>query len=955
MAKSQDRSQTWRFAPGPSTTEVDNEVADIRPQPPSPMKAIPVEIFETVILEVVKESLSLSIPDYYNTVTRMRLVCRRWTRILEGMPEIWTNLSLDMDQMAIDLVLSRSMHSPLTVRGHLSSSPILDKLLQHTYRWKNLDVSVAYDGTMDRLAPHSVPLLEELRLSPSVPTHHIILFKDSAPMLRIVSIRFDGIRRIALLCLGSLELNRLDHDMLKQIIECIEAPMCTKCLFSLDLDGGESEATFGNQRLEPLSQRLIALAEVSRGTKSTFTLCNAPDGWEGTVRVTYESEADRHGTLTVEVDVSYRAIIDAMVYFAHRLGQCEPNPVRPALRIVNPPHGDNTGNELELLQRLHNHLPDTEEIMVEDPSSGFIKDAFDKLFPSNHSFRLFPQLSVLIVRASIHEDWAEHRLQRQQKRQDKQGGFHPLSLQTLRIEGGTISTEMVKGLESWSQTWSSIGPLEKVIKIQSRPACYEFTLSSPEGLRVSQTSVDDGERLSDELQQGEPGVPSDPPQPLAAEEEGTVSATYTQPQLPHPIDVVPLELFQMILWEVVNQPLGFIGSDYYYAITRLRLVCRRWTQVLEGMPEVWDRISLTMDEMFIDLALSRSMRSPLSIDLTGYEFSSSALDKLLQHIHRWEYLAIHDVCDSVLEQLAVQSFPILEELMSFGLIPTRSNISFSGSAPMLRTVHISRFRIQWNAPMLSNLRELALRDVREGPPDIDTFLNLLSNSPKLTRLEVWNTHVTQSSSPLNRVSLLYLQELELENLTQDTVRQLLGSVTVPTSTTCRFGFALKDPEEIPISEQLEPIGQRLTTLAETSKGTRSILTLCSGPGQFVRAFYEGESDLHGELIIWVQTSHENNLDILEYFASQLSRGEPTSFPPVLRIVDQVHQANFNKWELLLRLDNHLPNTEEIQIEHGHPSRSTELAFNTLFLSNPSSPPFSRLSTLVIRGATDTAW
>ncbi|KAG8912951.1 hypothetical protein FRC00_003398 [Tulasnella sp. 408] len=504
VAKSRDPNQTLTFA-GPSATEVGNEVADLQTKATSPIEAIPVELFQTVMLEVVKESLSLPIPDYYNTVTRMRLVCRRWTRTLEGMPEIWTNLSLDMDQRAIDLVLSRSMHSPLTVRGHLSSSPTLDKLLQHTYRWKILDVSVAYEGTMDRLAPHSVPLLEELRLSPPVPTPHIILFKDSAPMLRIVSIRFDGIRwstsllsnlhelnlfrvqrgapdvdtflqilsnspqltllrvtrtifslsnyshlprsRIALLSLGSLELNRLDHDILKQIIDCIEVPICTKCLFSLDLDGGESEATFGNQRLEPLSQRLIALAEVSRGTKSTFTLCNAPDGWEGTVRVTYESEADRHGTLTVEVDVTYRAIIDAMVYFAHRLSQCEPNPVRPALRIVNPPHGDNTGNELELLQRLHNHLPDTEEIMIEDPSSGFIKDAVDKLFPSNHSFRLFPQLSALIIRASIHEDWAEHWLQRQQKRQDKQRGFHPLSLQALRIEGGTISTEMVKGLE----------------------------------------------------------------------------------------------------------------------------------------------------------------------------------------------------------------------------------------------------------------------------------------------------------------------------------------------------------------------------------------------------------------------------------------------------------------------------------------------------------------------------
>ncbi|KAG8893000.1 hypothetical protein FRC01_013821, partial [Tulasnella sp. 417] len=65
--------------------------------------------------EVVGGSTCYSIPDYYNVITQTRLVCRRWTVALEGMPEIWARISLDMDERLIDLAISRSVHSPLII------------------------------------------------------------------------------------------------------------------------------------------------------------------------------------------------------------------------------------------------------------------------------------------------------------------------------------------------------------------------------------------------------------------------------------------------------------------------------------------------------------------------------------------------------------------------------------------------------------------------------------------------------------------------------------------------------------------------------------------------------------------------------------------------------------------------------------------------------------------------
>lgn len=163
-------------------------------------------------------------------------------------------------------------------------------------------------------------------------------------------------------------------------------------------------------------------------------------------------------------------------------------------------------------------------------------------------------------------------------------------------------------------------------------------------------------------------------------------------------------------------------------------------------------------------------------------------------------------------------------------------------------------------------------------------------------------------------------------------------------------------------EQVEPVGQRLATLAEISRGTKSTFTTeikvsyrSWRAGGLMKVSYEGEARRHGTLIVEVDASPESNLNVLEYFAGQIRQGESDPFPPVLRIISPSYGTKFNKWELLLRLQNHLPNTGEIQIEHFYPPRFMELAFNTLFLPKSSSQLFPRLSTLALQGVTDEAW
>ncbi|KAG8957475.1 hypothetical protein FRC00_003916 [Tulasnella sp. 408] len=409
-----------------------------------------------------------------------------------------------MGDRLVGLALSRSSDSPLTITGELSSSPGLDKLLQHAYRWKVLNVKVLGIDTMDRLASLSVPLLAELRISPPISHSPLqtILFNGSAPMLRIACILdcavgwstslFSNLQelvldlmedagcpdvdtflkllsqspkltrlevqntlradehplqpRVSLPCLQSLTLEYLEKEALYQVLNAIDIPTSTECSFSLEPDPDDPR-NLDYERLKPIDRRLAALAEVSRGTKSTLTFGGAVKMGCRSVWTIYEGGADRHGALIVDVEGFSGRTIDFCEHFARQLGQGEPNPIPPILHLINCSNGAYGNSKLELLQILHRHLPDTDEILIEDTSFRSIGDAFNDLFPLNQSSGLFSRLSTLTVRNLPHDRWVACWLRSRQEQQDQEGGSYPLPLQTFRIEGGTISAEMVEVLE----------------------------------------------------------------------------------------------------------------------------------------------------------------------------------------------------------------------------------------------------------------------------------------------------------------------------------------------------------------------------------------------------------------------------------------------------------------------------------------------------------------------------
>ncbi|KAG9049421.1 hypothetical protein FS837_010361 [Tulasnella sp. UAMH 9824] len=334
---------------------------------------------------------------------------------------------------------------------------------QYGVRWSTSLFSNLHELVLSGIftgAPDVDTFLELLSRSPKLTRLHVqnsLRADENSVQTRVVSLP----------CLQSLKLEHVETEALKQALNAIDIPTSAECSFLLAPDGDKGRDLIPKQ-LKPIDRRLAALAEASRGTKSTLTLGGAANMWGRSVRTTYKGEANhQHGPLTIDVERFFGNKIDIYEHFARQLGQLEPpNPVPPALHIVNCSDGGYVCNMSELLQRLHEHLPDTDEILIEDISLGFIEDAFGALFPSDHSSpRLFPKLSTLIIRNSEHKQWA-HCLERRQQQQANWEGVNPWPIKTLKIECETISAEMVETLEKLVQ---NLVPIVLTLTDQTAP------------------------------------------------------------------------------------------------------------------------------------------------------------------------------------------------------------------------------------------------------------------------------------------------------------------------------------------------------------------------------------------------------------------------------------------------------------------------------------------------------
>ncbi|KAG8932006.1 hypothetical protein FRC00_000437, partial [Tulasnella sp. 408] len=140
------------------------------------------------------------------------------------------------------------------------------------------------------------------------------------------------------------------------------------------------------------------------------------------------------------------------------------------------------------------------------------------------------------------------------------------------------------------------------------------------------------------------------------------------------IDRLPLELLQIIFHSVLFSSTGRRRPRYVAKLAVLRSVSWMWRNAIQNMPSLWAQISSTDDIGFVSEALENSGQHPLHLKYVGKTESqeqepSAFLEKAFSHLHRWEYVAIQDPVNDVIEKYFTTPAPSLKSLTICTRIP----------------------------------------------------------------------------------------------------------------------------------------------------------------------------------------------------------------------------------------------------------------------------------------------
>ncbi|KDQ08305.1 hypothetical protein BOTBODRAFT_191810 [Botryobasidium botryosum FD-172 SS1] len=228
----------------------------------------------------------------------------------------------------------------------------------------------------------------------------------------------------------------------------------------------------------------------------------------------------------------------------------------------------------------------------------------------------------------------------------------------------------------------------------------------------------------------------------------------------------------------------------------LSQVSRRWRDIALTMPALWTTVDAAGAHR--DLFIERSKPRLLDIVLPDYVSNSIdddciaarlALEAFIPHLERWGRLSLKHI---KLETLNLPPAPNLHSLYIYhSSLPLHSYISlvpihipFTRRPPSLRRLSLIGRSLPITSSMLVDLEELCFhKTVHQSGAEL---LGILAACPRLRR---FRADRLDFADPFDRVArsnpeciaLLHLNTMELIGISDDTIRGILSSITVPSA------------------------------------------------------------------------------------------------------------------------------------------------------------------------------
>ncbi|KAG1771061.1 hypothetical protein EV702DRAFT_1137654 [Suillus placidus] len=231
---------------------------------------------------------------------------------------------------------------------------------------------------------------------------------------------------------------------------------------------------------------------------------------------------------------------------------------------------------------------------------------------------------------------------------------------------------------------------------------------------------------------------------------------------------LPTEILSQIFHHCLPQFNELPRPSQLKAPMLLTSICRRWREVAEGIPSLWCRLSVTVDDYHwqrvvfcYDSFLKRSRGLPLSVVLECTKSHSTKLRNLLQpYINQISSLSINFPQNQAPDQpeLLLEDLPALQEL-SINRIPSPAIIQCISRLPST----LSSLRFISTCFLLEGLSyltpvwaHLTIVDIKVH--DQNTFLRLLQLCPNLSSLTTaiaLASHEIQAWRPFTHTKLQF--------------------------------------------------------------------------------------------------------------------------------------------------------------------------------------------------------
>ncbi|KAG8964358.1 hypothetical protein FRC03_001842 [Tulasnella sp. 419] len=267
-----------------------------------------------------------------------------------------------------------------------------------------------------------------------------------------------------------------------------------------------------------------------------------------------------------------------------------------------------------------------------------------------------------------------------------------------------------------------------------------------------------------------------------------------------PIFQCPDEILVLIFESLIA------SSTAPYQIEGLRIVCRRWYQVIESTPAVWSYIYIDNESkpQKVRAQLTKSQATPLVIEMENFTSNGNKmLNILFDHIPRWqsvtldltqrpEFVAMSyagwdsHLSLSDLRRMAETPAPFLRtfdmEIDGRFPMPSLPMNLFGGYAPLLRHLRIPHLSISWDNPILSGLTSLSIY-AWDGSncPSAEQYTRLFVSCPGLEDLRIQGNEL-ELANPIQfqlDLNLPRLTRLHLVTVDQVTMRSIISSINGP--------------------------------------------------------------------------------------------------------------------------------------------------------------------------------